>query len=157
MCITGHSYLSEIDFEGMRNFQWEKIIEEMYVQQRQLLQVLLTVCTNKSEDDQHFMQTGKELGLIYGILMKRRCKKLSRVQRVVSICLADERVHQKINKKFHMNTCYNLQFSFFYTNYQPMFIKFWINWFSVLYFAFSVFYKSIFAVHFSWIVFFFTF
>ena len=83
MCITGHSYLSEIDFEGMRNFQWEKIIEEMYVQQRQLLQVLLTVCTNKSEDDQHFKQTGKELGLIYGILMKRRCKKLSRVQRVV--------------------------------------------------------------------------
>ena len=113
MCITGHSYLSEIDFEGMRNFQWEKIIEEMYVQQRQLLQVLLTVCTNKSEDDQHFMQTGKELGLIYGILMKRRCKKLSRVQRIVSIALADERVHQKINKKFHMNTCYNLQCSFF--------------------------------------------
>ena len=74
MCIKGHSYLCEIDFEGMRNFQWEKIIEEMYVQQRQLLQVLLTVCTNKSEDDQHLMQTGKELGLIYGILMKRRCK-----------------------------------------------------------------------------------
>lgn len=44
---------------------------------------------------------------------------------------------------------------FFNTNYQPMFIKFWINWFSVLYFAFSVLYKSIFAVHFSWIVVFF--
>ena len=157
MCTKGHSYLSKIDFEGIRNFQWEKNIEEMYVQQRQLLQVLLTVCTNKSENDQHFMQTGKELGLIYGILMKRRCKKLSRVQRVVSISLADERVHQKVNKKFHMNTCYNWQFSFFHTNYQPMFVKFLINLFSVLYFAFSVLYKSIFAVHFSWIDFFFTF
>lgn len=100
MCIKGHSYLSQIDFEASRSFQWEKIIEEMYVQQRQLLQVLLTVCTstNKSEDDEHYMHVVKEVGLMCGILMKRRCNSLSRVQRVVSISLADERVHQKVKK-----------------------------------------------------------
>lgn len=100
MCIKGHSYLSQLDFEALRSFQWEKIIEEMYVQQRQLLQVLLNVCTstNKSEDDEHYMHVVKEVGLMYGILMKRRCNSLSRVQRVVSISLADERVHQKVKK-----------------------------------------------------------
>lgn len=128
MCIKGHSYLSQIDFEAMRTFQWEKIVEEMYVQQRQLLQVLLTVCTssNKSEDDQHYLHAGKEVGLIYGILMKRRCNKLSRVQRVVSISLADERVHQKV-KAIHVNTCYCLQFSCF-TNYCWQFLCFTNFW-----------------------------
>lgn len=100
MCIKGHSYLSQIDFEAFRSFQLGNIIEEMYVQQRQLLQVLLTVCTstNKSEDDEHYMHVVKEVGLMYGILMKRRSNALSRVQRVVSISLADEGLHQKVNK-----------------------------------------------------------
>lgn len=115
MCIKGHSYLSQIDFETFRSFQLGKIIEEMYVQQRQLLQVLLTVCTstNKSEDEEHYMHVVKEVGLMYGILMKRRSNALSRVQRVVSISLADEGLHQKV-KKFTYEYALLLKLLMFY-------------------------------------------
>lgn len=115
MCIKGHSYLSQIDFEAFRSFQLGKIIEEMYVQQRQLLQVLLTVCTstNKSENDEHYMHVVKEVGLMYGILMKRRSNALSRVQRVVSISLADEGLHQKV-KKFTYEYALLLKLLMFY-------------------------------------------
>lgn len=62
-----------------------------------LTDVLLAVSTSKKniQSDNHYSSITKEFGLIYGILMKRRYKDLSRIQRVMAMALADEKVHQK--------------------------------------------------------------
>jgi hypothetical protein len=51
---------------------------------------------NKQNDEKHYVEASKEIGLIYGVLMKRRCQNLSRIQRVVTMAMAEENVHQKV-------------------------------------------------------------
>jgi hypothetical protein len=110
MCQKKRSYLSQIDYDALQCFEWEGIIEEMFTHQRQLLQVLVTAstCARKTVKDDHYSDIAKEIGLIYGILMKRRCNSLSRVQRVVSITLAEECVHQKVRILMNNHTCVKL-------------------------------------------------
>lgn len=105
MCEKRRSYLSQGNFDGLRLFQWVGVIQEMSLYQPRLLDVLTTLGTNcnqlSSNDQQHFKALAKEVGMIYGILMKRRNHFLSRIQRVVSMTLSDENVHQKV----HVITC----------------------------------------------------
>jgi hypothetical protein len=101
MCQKRQSYLSHVDFDGLRLFQWVGVIEEMALYQPRLLDVLTTLATNNNQlssgNQQHFKGLAREVGMVYGILMKRRCHFLSRIQRVVSMTLSDENVHQKVN------------------------------------------------------------
>lgn len=80
------------------NFNWLYITNEMLRFQPLLMDVLLSVSTPRRniDNDDHYKSSIPELGLIYGILMKRRYKDLSRIQRFIAIALADEKVHQKV-------------------------------------------------------------
>lgn len=95
-----NSCLGQVMYDNLRCFEWENIIEEMFIHQPRLLQVLVTVSTgeNKLNDECHYKSAAKEIGLIYGILMKRRCHTLSQVQRVIALAIAQENVHQKVNE-----------------------------------------------------------
>lgn len=70
----------------------------MFINQSRLLDVLLTAATskNKHDNEKHYIEASKEIGLIYGVLMKRRNHTLSRVQRVVTMAMAEENVYQKV-------------------------------------------------------------
>lgn len=89
--------LSNTYYEGLAQFDWFCVVEEMLRFQPLLTDVLLAVSTSKKniQSDNHYSSITKEFGLIYGILMKRRYKDLSRIQRVMAMALADEKVHQK--------------------------------------------------------------
>ena len=65
-----------------------------------LLDVLLSASTSakKQRSADHYKQIVPECGLVYGILMKRRFQDMSRIQRFISLALANERVHQKVIK-----------------------------------------------------------
>lgn len=71
----------------------------MYTNQPRLSEVLeVATGKRKRDNNQHYRETTKELGLVYGILMKRRCHVLSGIQRVIAMAMADENVHQKVSK-----------------------------------------------------------
>ena len=91
------SYLSNTTYEGLAQFDWFYVVEEMLRYQPLLTDVLLAVSTSRKniQSNDHYNSISKELGLIYGILMKRCYKDLSRIQRVMAMALADEKVHQK--------------------------------------------------------------
>ena len=97
MCHRRRSYLGHVDYDGLRLFQWAGVIEEMVLNQTRLLDVLTAVATNRHEhSDSFFFDISREIGMVYGILMKRRSHFLTRIQRVVSMALSDESVHQKV-------------------------------------------------------------
>ena len=54
-----------------------------------------TVTTNVITPKKRPLKISKEIGLIYGVLM-RRCHNLSRIQRVVTMAMAEENVRQKV-------------------------------------------------------------
>lgn len=99
-CITEKrlTYLNSTSNENLVNFNWLCITNEMLRFQPLLMDVLLAVSTPRRniDIDDHYKSSISELGLIYGILMKRRYKDLSRIQRFIAIALADEKVHQKV-------------------------------------------------------------
>lgn len=91
------SYLGSNTYEDLLTFRWECVVQEMLDHNPLLLETLLAVCLpRKSMNEPHFDVIYPEIGTVYGILMKRRCKDLSRVQRVISMSLAEEKVHQKV-------------------------------------------------------------
>lgn len=91
------SYLGSNTYEDLLTFRWECVVQEMLDHNPLLLETLLAVCLpRKSMNGPHFDVIYPEIGTVYGILMKRRCKDLSRVQRVISMSLAEEKVHQKV-------------------------------------------------------------
>ena len=70
------SYLSNTTYEGLAQFDWSYVGEEMLRYQPLLTDVLLAVSTSRKniQSNDHYNSISKELGLIYGILMKRRYK-----------------------------------------------------------------------------------
>ena len=68
------SYLSNTTYEGLAQFDWSYVGEEMLRYQPLLTDVLLAVSTSRKniQSNDHYNSISKELGLIYGILMKRR-------------------------------------------------------------------------------------
>jgi hypothetical protein len=99
MACKKNSCLGQLSYDDLRCFERESIIEEMFIHQPRLLQVLITISAGetKVQDECLYKLAAKELGLIYGILMKR-CHILSRVQRVIALAIAQENVHQKVNE-----------------------------------------------------------
>lgn len=80
------SYLGSNTYEDLLTFRWECVVQEMLDHNPLLLETLLAVCLpRKSMNEPHFDVIYPEIGTVYGILMKRRCNDLSRVQRVISV------------------------------------------------------------------------
>ncbi|KAL5004258.1 hypothetical protein ScPMuIL_017714 [Solemya velum] len=98
VCKNKSNYLRRTDYDSLVNFDWCYIVDEMLLKQPLLTDILLAACTEpkKLGKTVHFDKIMKELGLIYGILMKRRLITLSRVQRVIAMSLANEKVNVKV-------------------------------------------------------------
>lgn len=99
-CITEIrlTYLCFTLYDNLVYFNWLCITNEMLRIQPLLLDVLLSVSTTRKniDNDDHYKSSIPELGFIYGILLKRRYKDLSRIQRFITKAFADEKVHQKV-------------------------------------------------------------
>ncbi|XP_055997105.1 uncharacterized protein LOC130047014 [Ostrea edulis] len=84
----------------LKNALWrlflQEIEEDAQVMTERKLTCLSNTCYEGLAHDNHYSSITKEFGLIYGILMKRRYKDLSRIQIVMAMVLADEKVHQKV-------------------------------------------------------------
>lgn len=83
------SCLSKLSYEDLKCFEWENI-KKMIFHHPRLLKTLLVIFTgeNKVDNEHHYLFL--ELGLIYGILIKRRSHILSQVQRVIAVAIAQE-------------------------------------------------------------------
>lgn len=94
------SYLSDTGYSALVSFDWTSVVREMVDFNPLLLDVLLSASTSakKQRSADHYKQIVPECGLVYGILMKRRFQDMSRIQRFISLALANERVHQKVTK-----------------------------------------------------------
>lgn len=92
------SYLNHTDFDGLTSFDWNCVLKEMLDLNPLLVDVLLAISTSRKKQHQlqHYKDIIPEFGLMYGILMKRRFKDLSRVQRTITVALSNEIVHQKV-------------------------------------------------------------
>jgi hypothetical protein len=92
------SYLSDTGYSALLHFDWTCVVREMVDFNPFILDILLAASTNskKQRNSNHYKDIVPECGLIYGIVMKRRFKDLSRIQRFISLALANERVHQKV-------------------------------------------------------------
>lgn len=96
------SYISDTGYSVLVSFDWTSVVREMvdFNPLPVILDVLLSASTGakKQRSADHYKQIVPECGLIYGILMKRRFQDMSRIQRFISLALANEKVHQKVIK-----------------------------------------------------------
>lgn len=108
------SCLSDTGYLALVSFDWITVIQEMLDSNPLILDVLLSATTSskKQRSVEHFKNIVPECGLVYGIIMKRRFKDMSRIQRFISLALANERVHQKVTK-FYINVAFT-----FYSPYK---------------------------------------
>lgn len=108
------SCLSDTGYLALVSFDWITVIQEMLDLNPLILDVLLSATTSskKQRSVEHFKNIVPECGLVYGIIMKRRFKDMSRIQRFISLALANERVHQKVTK-FYINVAFT-----FYSPYK---------------------------------------
>ena len=84
--------------QNLVQFKWEKILTEVIGKQTLLAEVLLAVVfpSGKIGNSKESEMLVPVLGTVYGILMKQRFRKLTLVQKVVSIALGNEQTHQKV-------------------------------------------------------------
>jgi hypothetical protein len=117
-CANTGSALYCNNYHELMQFKWDAILTELIDKQTFLAEVLMAVAypvhmignSKKSESLVSVLST------VYGILMKRRFKKLSLIQKVVSIALANEHAHQK--KGYYGCQLFFFVFCFFF----PLFI-----------------------------------
>lgn len=97
-CATHSSILHQKQYKHLSAFTWDGILKEINTKQTFLLEVLLAVAlpTGKVGNLKATESAVPVIGAIYGMLMKERYHKLSRLQRVISMCLANEQVNQKV-------------------------------------------------------------
>lgn len=94
-----HSVLKSGNFTDLNSFSWDRILQEMVEKQSLLTEVLLSVAMPSSRigSSKATESLVPMLGCVYAILMKARFHELSAVQRVLSLALANEHTHQKVN------------------------------------------------------------
>jgi len=98
-CANKGSALYLKNFENLVNFSWDNIIEEISEKQIFLAEVLLSIALpkNKIGDTKITEALVPVVGTTYAILMKQRYCALSGVQKMISLALANEHTHQKVN------------------------------------------------------------
>ena len=92
------SVLMKKDFNDLHKFSWTEVISEMQAMFPELLQLLLSIMVpqNKRGDVATMKEITPQLGIVYAILMKSRNHELSRVQNIISMCLANNISDQKV-------------------------------------------------------------
>lgn len=97
-CASRHSVLHHKQYKNLKEFNWEEVVNEMIEKQTFLTEILLAVSfpTGKIGSTTATEAIVPVLGCVYGMLMKQRFHELSRLQRVISMALANEQTAQKV-------------------------------------------------------------
>ena len=98
-CANTGSVLCQKKYADLKNFQWDNIVNELVSKNTLLSQVLLAVAlpTSKIGNTQFTEKLCPVISTVYGILMKQRFKDLCAVQKFVTVSLANEHTHEKVN------------------------------------------------------------
>lgn len=97
-CASRSSVLHQKQYKNLKEFNWEEVVNEMVKRQTFLTEILLAVSfpTGKIGSTTVTEAIVPVMGCVYGILMKQRFHELSRLQRVISMALANEQTAQKL-------------------------------------------------------------
>ena len=88
------SVLMEKDFKALETVKFEDIIMEFEEKFPELLEIILAVMLPKNETS--IANVIPRLVMIYSIIMQTRHHELSRMQRIISMCLADNICDQSV-------------------------------------------------------------
>ena len=93
------SVLLDTDFEGLETFKWTECVTEMVEKYPELVTLIISMMLKPEEqnDPRALAKVLPKLGLIYGIMIQNRCHELSRIQRIMSMCLVDNICDQKVS------------------------------------------------------------
>lgn len=85
------SILKDKSYEAMKNFSWEKIIQEGRERCPDVLDFITTVCAPAHRENSNKVKKGENripsIGLAYGVLMHQANQQLSLVQRMNTMIL----------------------------------------------------------------------
>ncbi|KAL3836462.1 hypothetical protein ACJMK2_021894 [Sinanodonta woodiana] len=98
-CIrSDNSYLFQMDYQNLKEFDFHKLVVEIATCQPYLLASLLAVSvpTSRVGSIKSIQDLIPRLLLVYSLLMSYRFHELSRLQRVLTVVLLDECVHEKV-------------------------------------------------------------
>ena len=93
MSCKGRSCLSKLSYEDLKCFEWKTLLRKCSFISPCFWKLFLSY---PQDNEHHYLSLAKKLGLIYGILMKRRSHILSQVQRVIAVAIAQENLYQKV-------------------------------------------------------------
>lgn len=88
------SVLMEKDFKALETVKFEDVLIEFQEKFPELLDMIVAIMLPK--DETLIANVVPLLAMIYGIIMQTRHHELSRMQRVVSMCLADNICDQSV-------------------------------------------------------------
>ncbi|XP_071127588.1 uncharacterized protein [Mytilus edulis] len=90
--------------ESLEELNFEKVIEEMKQKFPEVLQILICIMLPKEKRSSEIALANilPRLAMIYGMMMQSRYHELSRIQRVIAMCLADnicdQSVYDRLNR-----------------------------------------------------------
>ncbi|CAG2238691.1 unnamed protein product [Mytilus edulis] len=106
------SVLMEKDFKALETVKFEDVLIEFQEKFPELLDMIVAIMLPK--DETSIANVVPRLAMIYGIIMQTRHHELSRMQRVVSMCLADnicdQSVYDRLNR-IGVSTSYTVALS----------------------------------------------
>ncbi|VDI30440.1 Hypothetical predicted protein [Mytilus galloprovincialis] len=106
------SVLMEKDFKALETVKFEDVLIEFQEKFPELLDMIVAIMLPK--DETSVANVVPRLAMIYGIIMQTRHHELSRMQRVVSMCLADnicdQSVYDRLNR-IGVSTSYTVALS----------------------------------------------
>ena len=91
------STLMRKDFDAMQNCSLVEVVEEFHIKLPELFRLILGAMVRKNLDSETLRPLIPRLAMVYSILMQSRCPTLSRIQRVMSMSLADQICNQKVS------------------------------------------------------------
>ncbi|WAR28244.1 hypothetical protein MAR_013948 [Mya arenaria] len=92
------SVLMKKDFDSLKTIEMKDIIEEFDENFPELLQLILSIMLPKSKrnNEKALANILPRWGLVYSVIIQARIPQLSRLQRAVAMCLADNICDQKV-------------------------------------------------------------
>jgi hypothetical protein len=92
------SYLMRKDFDSLNSLNFSEIVKEMMEKFPDLIKILLAIMLppRKQGNPEEVAEIVPRLALMYSCIMQARIPELSRFQRVMATCLADNICDQKV-------------------------------------------------------------
>ena len=100
------------DFDGLKNSNWNELIEEMDQKCPEVLDVMITICLPKNKVfTQDFLdKISRKITLCYGILMQSRCKELSLIKRMLTVILTEGAASKQVIHRLVAFFCFSVRF-----------------------------------------------